>query len=63
MIDEYLYLVIAIMYFTIAAVHLYDLWHDPTKENYILEFAYIGLVIFYILLWRDHLALLLKLKK
>lgn len=62
MLDEYLYLMIALIYLIIGMVYLYELWHYANTKNYILVASYIGLFIFYVLLWRDHLALLLKLK-
>ncbi len=66
MLSEHLYLVIAIMYFVILAVSLYEMWYDEhhrTNKNYIIKGAYIGLVIFYILLWREHSELMHLLKK
>lgn len=62
MFDEYLYLIIAMLYFSIAMTHLYDLYYERTNQNYILFGSYFGLVIFYVLLWREHLVILLKLK-
>lgn len=58
MFDEYLG--IAFLYFLVAMTHLYDLYNERTNENYILFASFFGLVIFYMLLWREYLVILLK---
>ncbi len=66
MLNEYLYLAIAMMYFIIVLVSLYEMWEDEhhrTTKHFIYKGAYIGLVIFYVLLWREHWDTLLHLKK